>query len=566
MKFSSIPYERPHIDETVDKLKHLALAAGEAGGGEALLQNFQAYRKLYDAYSTARDIAYIRHSIDTKDSFFDAENDHFDDKGPVIQDAILQFYKAVLRSAYKDTLAKQYGDILLQKMELAVKGSDERLIALQQEENTLTSQYEKLYAGARIPFDGKEYTVAQLGPFKQSIDRDVRKRALIAEGEFFDANAGALDSLYDRLVQNRTKQAKILGYNSFTPLGDIRMERLGYGRAEIAACREAVARDIVPLVKEMKKAQANRIGVPSLKYYDDALSFPDGNPMPHGTPEEILSAGQEMYRGLSAETAEFIDFMMENELFDVLAKPGKAPGGYCTQIADYQAPFIFSNFNGTAGDVDVLTHEAGHAFAAYRALRKDLPPELISPGLESCEIHSMSMEFLTASFHPLFFKEDTDKYAYFHTESALEFLPYGCQVDEFQERVYNQPNLSPEERNALWRSLDEKYRPWIDYASLPFYSRGAGWQRQLHIYTSPFYYIDYVLAQAVALQFFLSSQTDFKDTWQKYITLLEKAGTATYPLLVEAAGMRPPYQDGVLREIGEKVCQLLQKQSDTAKI
>ena len=211
MKFSSIPYERPQIDKTVDALKHLALAAGEADSGEALLQNFQTYRKLYSAYSTGRDIAYIRHSIDTRDSFFDAENDHFDDKGPVVQDAVLQFYKAVLRSPHKDALAKQYGDILLQKMELAVKGSDERLIALQQEENTLTSQYEKLYAGARIPFDGKEYTVAQLGPFKQSTDRDIRKRAFIAEGAFFDANAEALDSLYDRLVQNRTKQAEILG-------------------------------------------------------------------------------------------------------------------------------------------------------------------------------------------------------------------------------------------------------------------------------------------------------------------------------------------------------------------
>lgn len=560
MKFSEIQYKRPGLDTISKELDTLAQKAESAPDGEALLKCFDAYRKISDSYSTGRDIAYIRHSVDTRDEFYDGENDYFDEQGPVIADKCLKFYRSVLASAYKDALATKYGEILLKKMELAVKSSDERLISLQQQENNLISQYEKLYAAAKIPFDGKEYTVAQLGLFKQNPDRDIRKRAIQAEGEFFDSNRNALDQLYDQLVKNRSRQAKLLGFDSFTPLGDIRMERLGYGRPEITACREYVARDIVPLVCKLKKAQAKRLGLPALKYYDDVLSFPDGNPVPHGTPEEILSAGQAMYRELSPETAEFIDFMMENELFDVLAKPGKAPGGYCTQIADYKAPFIFSNFNGTSGDVDVLTHEAGHAFAAYRALRKELPPELANPGMESCEIHSMSMEFLTAPYHHLFFKEDTEKYSFSHTEDALYFLPYGCQVDEFQEKVYENPEMSPEERNELWLKLEKKYRPWNDFDALPFYSRGAGWQRQMHIYTSPFYYIDYVLAQSVALQFFISSRHDSEQAWKQYLTLLEKAGTGTYPQLVEAAGMGLPYKDGVLREVGTRIFGYLQEE------
>ena len=132
--------------------------------------------------------------------------------------------------------------------------------------------------------------------------------------------------------------------------------------------------DLVPIVARVKEDQARRIGVDQMKIYDDALMFPDGNAKPQGTPDEILAAGREMYHALSPETKEFIDFLYDGELLDVLSKEGKAPGGYCTDFAAYKAPFIFSNFNGTSGDVDVLTHEAGHAFAFYRAATSSRPP------------------------------------------------------------------------------------------------------------------------------------------------------------------------------------------------
>jgi M3 family oligoendopeptidase len=316
---------------------------------------------------------------------------------------------------------------------------------------------------------------------------------------------------------------------------------------------------IVPVVQQLRGVQAARIGMPQLMFYDMPLSFKDGNPTPKGTPEEILAAGQQMYRGLSPETAQFIDFMVDGDLFDVLAKPGKAPGGYCTYIPGYQSPFIFSNFVGTAGDVDVLTHEAGHAFAAYAAAGKALPAELRSPGLESCEIHSMSMEFLTSDYHGLFFGGDTAKYELNHAEDTMFFMPYGCMVDEFQETVYNEPGLTPAQRNELWLEMEKQYRPDVNFDGLPFYSRGAGWQRQLHIYEAPFYYIDYVLAQAVALQFFVAHNKDKKDAWQRYLALVEKAGTESYTGLVHAAGFEAPFEEGALAKTGGEVLAWLQE-------
>ena len=285
----------------------------------------------------------------------------------------------------------------------------------------------------------------------------------------------------------------------------------------------------------------------------------DGNAKPEGTAEEILAAGKRMYHELSPETAEFIDAMFDMELFDVLSKPGKAPGGYCTDLPKYKMPFIFSNFNGTSGDVDVLTHEAGHAFNAYRVMRKDYPMALMNATMETCECHSMSMEFLTQDYHKYFFGAQTAKYEQGHCDDALMFIPYGCMVDEFQHLMYENENLTPDERNETWLRLEKKYRPWIDFDNLPFYSRGGGWQQQLHIYLYPLYYIDYCMAQTVAFQFWIASMHDRTDAWERYMRFVDAGGSKTFVELCHDSGIKVPYEPGCIREIGSEISQWLHK-------
>ena len=169
----------------------------------------------------------------------------------------------------------------------------------------------------------------------------------------------------------------------------------------------------------------------------------------------------------------------------------------------------------------------------------------------------MSMEFLTAPWHHLFFGKQTDKYELGHCEDSLVFIPYGCMVDEFQHKVYENPEMTPEQRNELWLSLEKKYRPWIDFDNLPFYSRGGGWQRQLHIYEVPLYYIDYCMAQTVAFQFWNLSRENYAETWKKYLTFVDKAGTATFADLVESAGLKVPYHPGCIGEIGAGISRWL---------
>ena len=551
MKFTEFSYARPDLAAAMDRLDTLAQSIGQAKNADEAKAAFLSYEEIAQQVGSLSSICYVRHTIDTTDAFYEKENAFWDEMLPLFMDKQLAVYRAMLSSAHRQALEQQLGRLLFDKMEIDVRSADPAIIPLMQEENRLQTEYQQLYASAQIPFDGKILTVAQLAPYKQDPDRQVRKAAFEAEGRFFDENQQAFDRIYDQLVQNRTEQARRMGYDSFIPLGYIRMKRNGYGVKEVEAYRKQIAQEMVPAVCTLKQVQQHRIGVDRLQYFDDAFLFPDGNPVPFGSPDEILAAGQQMYRALSPETAEFIDFMMDRELFDVLAKEGKAPGGYCTYIPSQKSPFIFSNFNGTAGDVDVLTHEAGHAFAAYRAAKQDLLPEYADNTLEACEVHSMSMEFLTSDYHHLFFADQTDRYQLFHAESAVYFLPYGCMVDEFQHIVYANPSLTPKQRNEAWLALEKKYRPYLELGDLPFYGRGAGWQRQMHIYLNPFYYIDYCLAQTVALQFWALWLQNPQMAWQRYLTLFDQAGTGTFVDVVKAAGLKTPFEAGCVQETAE---------------
>lgn len=559
MKFSEMPYSRPDMEvlaaattQTLEAMKAAPNAAGQIAA-------YDAYEKKMQTAGTMQQIAYIRHTINTKDEFYNAENDYMDEIGPKLQELSHRVNTALLESPYRAELERHYGALMFKNLEIAARSFSPAIVELMQEENKLVSEYQNLYASATVEFDGKTMPLPLLGPYKQDPDRAVRKAAYEADAKFFDSHREELDTLYDKLVKVRDAQAKKMGLPNYIPLGYDRMGRNCYTAKDVAAFRDQIAEDMVPIVAKVKEAQRRRIGVEKLAFYDEPISFADGNAVPEGTPDEILAAGKKMYQELSPETAEFIDFMFENELFDVLSRDGKAPGGYCTEIADYKSPFIFSNFNATAGDVDVLTHEAGHAFEAYRAFKQELPSLLHSPTIEACECHSMSMEFLTAPWHHLFFGKQTDKYELGHCEDALVFIPYGCMVDEFQHKVYENPWMTPEQRNELWLSLEKKYRPWIDFDNLPFYSRGGGWQRQLHIYEVPLYYIDYCMAQTVAFQFWNLSRENYAEAWKRYMTFVDKAGTATFAELVESAGLKVPYHAGCIKEIGESISRWLEE-------
>ena len=553
MKFSEMKYTRPDIDALRAALAGVEERIRTARSDGEQIEAFYEEEKLLSAYATQRELASIRNTIDTRDPFYEAERAFFDERSPEVEEADHKVTLALLASPFRAELEERLGSLLFRNAEIAVRAFSPEIMDSLARENKLMSEYQTLYGQAAVEWEGKTVPLPMLGPYKESTDPAVRRAAYEKEGAFFDSKRKELDELYGELVRLRNEMGRKLGHKNFIQLGYDRLGRNCYGYGELKAFRVRILRDVVPVTEKLRRAQAKRIGVERLTLCDSPLLFAEGNPKPHGSAREILAAGREMYHALSPETAEFIDFLYDGELLDVLSKDGKAPGGYCTEIADYQAPFIFSNFNGTSGDVDVLTHEAGHAFAAYRAFRRGYPRALLSPTIEACEVHSMSMEFLTSPEHHRFFGGDTARYGYAHAADALLFLPYGCEVDEFQHRMYEEEDLTPEGRNAVWRELEEKYRPSLSAEGLPFYGRGAGWQRQLHIYLDPLYYIDYCMAQTVAFQFWCEMLADRETAWKKYLAFVDLGGTRTFEELVRGAGLRVPYEEGCLADTAARI-------------
>ena len=551
MKFREMTYTRPDIDALLARCKELAAKAESAASSEALVAVYYEQSRAFADYNTAANLASIHYTCDTRDAAWKAEQDFFDANGPAVQNASVEISRAFLANPHVDALTEAFGTTCVAGMKNAVLGMDERTLDLQKEYNALVSQYQQIYGGALVELDGKQLTIPQLGPYKESLDAKTRRAAYEAEAGYFDAHRAELDELYTKIVKNLNAQAKLMGYHDYSELSYVRMNRIGYGPEEIQRFRDQVAHDVVPELQKVIALKAKRTGIEHPTFCDLPVSFKDGNPKPIEGYDARMAAARTMYHELSPETAEFIDFMMDGELLDVLSRTGKAGGGYCTSIGDYKVPFIFANFNGTSGDVDVITHECGHAFQGY-LLRDEEIREFADITMETAEIHSMSMEYFTYNWMELFFGDRKDDYLKMHLEDSAAFVPYGCMVDEFQHIVYEKPEMTPAERKAVWAGLEKVYRPHMDYEEDPFFGQGGFWQKQPHIFGSPFYYIDYCLASVCAMQFKVMMDEDFEKAWKNYYKLCNLSARDFFTNVIVEAGLNSPFEDGCMEKLVDK--------------
>ncbi|OMC78879.1 oligoendopeptidase F [Paenibacillus odorifer] len=548
MKFNDYRYERPDVEKFKQDFNNLLKDLNDTEPLEVQKASVTAINKLRNEFDTLQTLVSVRHSINTTDEFYKAEQEFMDEIGPIVQEYITDYYKALVNSKYRAEFEQEWGTQLLQLAEVALRTFSPEIIEDLQLENKLSTEYAQLIASAKIPFEGEERTLTQLTPFELSTDRDMRKRASQARYDFMSEHESDFDRIYDELVKVRDRIAKKLGYSNFVELGYDRMMRTDYNADMVATFRKQVLEHIVPVSQQLKKRQTERLGLDALKFYDENFSFKTGNATPKGDPDWIVANGSKMYKELSPETDEFFTFMLDNNLVDLVSKKGKQGGGYCTYFSQYQAPFIFSNFNGTSGDIDVLTHEVGHAFQVYESRNINVP-EYAFPTYEACEIHSMSMEFFAWPWMELFFEEDADKYRFNHLADSLQFIPYGVTVDEFQHFVYSNPEATPAERKQAWREIEKKYLPHRNYEGNAYLEQGGFWHKQGHIFASPFYYIDYTLAQLCAFQFWKRSNEDFKSAWSDYLELCQAGGSKSFIKLVELAGLTSPFEDGCISSV-----------------
>lgn len=555
MKFSEMPYTRPNLDELKASLAELTQRLSAAADYAAAKSIFLEMETLNNHISTLGTLVSIRHSIDTRDQFYNDESDFWMAASPELEEYTQAWNAAMLQSPFRADFSAEYGDLMFVNGEIALRtfSPEPEFISAMQQENALTQEYEDLLASAAVEFEGKTYTLSQLTPLKSDPDDARRLAAWKAEGAWYKSVQDKLDSIYDQLVKLRDGLGRQLGKENYIPLGYDRMGRNCYDKQDVERFREAVVEYLVPVADSIYRRQAERLGKEyPMSFADNALEFRSGNPRPVGDAEYQLQQGKRFYEELSPEAGIFFNTMLDNGLMDVLSTEGKQSGGYCTSIPDYNVPFIFANFNGTQGDVEVITHEAGHAFEAW-VNRFRIPGEYIWPSMEACEVHSMSMEFFAEPKAEYFFGSDARKFRYSHLASALTFIPYGTMVDHFQHSVFEHPEMTPAERHAEWKRLLGIYMPWMKLdGDIPFYSEGEGWQRQHHIYSMPFYYIDYCLAQTVSLEFWAMLQEDQAKAWDRYMAYTEQGGSRTFTQLLANAGLASPFDADTLRSVCAK--------------
>lgn len=557
MKISDIKYQRVTLEEFKEKSTALKQKLETAKSAAQAVDAYKAFLEFIKGYQTASNLCYVRFTLNTEDKFYADEQAYYDENGALINELALDFEKTLLASKYINELEKIIPPLVFTKMRMEHKSFAPEIIPEVQEENRLQSEYHKLISKSEIEFDGQKMNLSQIVKYREAADRDTRIAAFNAQGKWMKKDSAEFDRLFDELIAVRNRAAQKLGFPDFVDNAYLRQMRIDYGKKEVESFRAAVKSELVPVLAKLQARQAKMLGVDKIRIYDSPILFRNGNPCPIGTPEEIFAAAKKMYHEMSADTKEFIDFMLENDLFDCLARKGKSGGGYCTTLPSYDMPFIFANFNGTSNDIDVLTHEAGHALAAYKSFGMEWP-QLESPGMETAEIHSMAMEHIAYKWMNLFFGDRTDDYIFMHLCQGLTFIPYGVTVDHFQHEVYPTA-MKVAERNKKWNELVSYYCPNISAEGVEYLEEGTRWQYQLHNYLYPFYYIDYCLAQTVAFQIYMLCEKDFRTGWATYMKLLSAAGTKTFPELIKYCGLKSPFEKETIREMAQYLDKFLEK-------
>lgn len=549
--FEQIHIERPDLAAMTAAYADLHArweAAADPSARVAVFYRWDALRRRVSSWSS---YTRLRFDQDTADATRKADVEYLDDVAPKLARLETDFQRVLLTSPHRGDIERELGAHVLKLWEADVATFVPAIETDLTRESNLETAYTELIAGARLEIDGKQVNLAGLEPHLQNHDREARHRAQAVRDGFFRAHGDELDSIYDELVQLRHGMARTLGFDDFIGLGYTRMHRVDYGRAEVERYREQVARDIVPIARQVIERRRAELGVKTMMFWDEPMASGQPNPAPQGDAEWIVARGAEALIKVHPEIGRLYRMMIDRGLVDLRNREHKAGGGYCTSFPDYGVPYVFANFNGTHGDVHVLVHEMGHAFQDWKSRR--LPAlDYLTPTMESAEIHSMSMEYLVAPHMEAFFGPDAERYRRQHLEDALLFLPYGVAVDHFQHLVYAAPECGPAERHKMWRRMEERYLPWRQYGDLQYFAGGGLWQAKGHIYLAPFYYIDYTLALCCALQFWARSRREYAGAVADYVALCARGGQSAFLDLVQSAGLASPFEEGALSAVVEE--------------
>jgi oligoendopeptidase F len=427
-------------------------------------------------------------------------------------------------------------------------------VALETEEAKLCQQYQKLTGSLTVNFRGEEKTLVQMGRYLEEPDRALRQEAweLVAKRRLQEAEK--FEDIFDRLIDLRERIGRNAGFNNYRDYAFRRLGRFDYTPADCARFNDAVAREVMPVVRELHAARRRQLGLDKLhpghlRPWDLAVDPQNRPPLkPFAEVGEMVSRTQKIFDRLDGELAGGFRLMQDLHLLDLDNRKGKAPGGYQQNLSEARVPFIFMNAVGQQRDVETILHEAGHAFHALAAKDEDLYAYRSAP-IEFCEVASMSMELLGNEFIEEFYSAaDASRARRVHLEGVVGVFPWIATVDEFQHWIYTHPGHSRAERAAAWLELMDRFGGDVDWSGYEA-ARAHLWHRQLHIFIHPFYYIEYGIAQLGALQVWANSSRDKVKALADYKKSLALGGSRPLPELFEAADCKFEFSAATIKPL-----------------
>ncbi|MDQ7842672.1 MAG: M3 family oligoendopeptidase [Armatimonadota bacterium] len=470
---------------------------------------------------------------------------------------------AYLQSPARSQLpASRYG-VLDRHVENDVALFRQENVPLETEEALLAKDYQKVMGAMTVTYRGQELTLQQAGKYLEETDRAVRQEVweLVARRRLQDRDT--IEDIYDRLLDLRQRMARNAGFANYRDYAFKRRRRFDYTPEDCFAFHRGVEEAMLPLVQRIYEDRRRKLGIPTVRPWDTQVD-PLGRPplRPFATAEDLVRGCAEIFRRIDPALGRQFEFLAEAHLLDLESRKGKAPGGYQSTLHERRWPFIFMNAVGRDDDLRTLLHEAGHAFHQLAAREEPLIHYRHAP-LEFAEVASMGMELLAAPHLDVFYRDEAEyRRAYRNTlEDAVLIFPWIATIDAFQHWIYTHQGHGREERRDRWLELYRRFQPSLDWSGyeeeLAFY-----WHRQLHLFTSPFYYIEYGIAEIGALQVWLQSRTDHRAAVERYWQALSLGGSRPLPELFAAAGATFKFDAETLAPLAEAVAMELDRIGD----
>ncbi|MFY8004436.1 MAG: M3 family oligoendopeptidase [Chitinophagaceae bacterium] len=458
---------------------------------------------------------------------------------PKIQPFADQLNKKLIQSPFLQELNEETYRIYLRNVRKNIELFREENIPIQAELNVLQQQYGAIAGKMTVEYNGQEYTLQQAAKFLESHDRSLREAIYFKIQERRLQDADSLHELFSTLVAKRHQMALNAGYANYRDYKFAELGRFDYTKDDCFQFHEAVKQHVLPLIETIYQKKKQKLRLKELRPWDIEAEPEGTTPLkPFSTGEELYLKTVDCFTEIHPFFADCLKKMKEMGHFDLESRKGKAPGGYNCPLAESGAPFIFMNAAGQMSDVTTMVHEGGHAVHSFLSHNLPLTSFKEYP-MEIAEVASMAMELFSMNHWHSFFDNEADlQIAKEHQlERTITIFPWIAIIDKFQHWVYENPNHSIEERTANWNSILAEFSTnSINFEGLELF-RSVAWQRQLHLFEVPFYYIEYGIAQLGAIGLWMQYMQNPESAIQNYINALQLGGTKSLPELYEAAGL-----------------------------